>query len=268
MRIRSIAPLRAALAALALTAGAASLCAQTGPIIRGRVAEDSGGAPVPLVEMTLVGGEESGSRHVLTDSAGAYVIVAPRPGRYSLFARRIGYLPAMVKYELGDGADTIADVRLKRRVQALAPVTTVGVKDRENPLMEGFEHRRAVGLGIFLTRAQLEQRGSPGIGELVRYNPRPQFMGKGNARSAGMLRTGGVSSCYPVVFIDGVKVSESESTEREMRDIYQMFEGRSFEAAEIYRGISELPAAFSGPDVKCGAIVVWTRTPPPKNKKK
>jgi len=31
------------------------------------------------------------------------------------------------------------------------------------------------------------------------------------------------------------------------------------EAVEVFRGLSEMPAEFAAPDLRCGAISVWTR---------
>ena len=31
------------------------------------------------------------------------------------------------------------------------------------------------------------------------------------------------------------------------------------ELVEVFRGISEMPAEFANPDLRCGAVAIWTR---------
>ena len=33
----------------------------------------------------------------------------------------------------------------------------------------------------------------------------------------------------------------------------------TIEAVEVFRGVSEMPPEFSAPDIRCGAVAIWTR---------
>ena len=33
----------------------------------------------------------------------------------------------------------------------------------------------------------------------------------------------------------------------------------AIEAVEVFRGVSEMPAEFAAPDLRCGAVAVWMR---------
>ncbi|MEP6690259.1 MAG: hypothetical protein ABJD07_03830 [Gemmatimonadaceae bacterium] len=232
-------------------AAAAPVAAQADVIIRGRVAERATDLAVPFAEVVLVGVKLATPRIVVADSGGVFVFAVPVARRYSLLARRIGYDPAMATFDSADIAGG-TELRLRRRPASLDTVTTVGPRERQI-YMDGFEYRKHLGIGIFLTRDQLIAKGTPSLAELMHYiPPAGGFSGVNN----DVMSVRAVS-CSPLVFMDGVKLNGSGDATTEY---HRMFDGRTFEAVEIYKGHTQLPGEFGGYDAKCGAVVVWTRT--------
>ena len=78
------------------------------------------------------------------------------------------------------------------------------------------------------------------------------------ARSAGMNIPGAVSACHVGWFVDGHRMDMPGRTDPVTEGLGTMAL-ENVEAVEVFRGLSEMPAEFAAPDLRCGAIAVWTR---------
>jgi hypothetical protein len=120
--IRSVFALAAV--ALALCASAARLSAQA---IRGEVVESETGVPVSAAFVMLL--DSAGSRHasVLTRGDGAYVVRAPRPGRFHLQVDRLGH-QSMVspEFELAVGQTLVYRFEVRADPISLEAITVAG----------------------------------------------------------------------------------------------------------------------------------------------
>jgi hypothetical protein len=68
----------------------------------------------------------------------------------------------------------------------------------------------------------------------------------------------GAQSCELAWFMDGHRMDrpgESDSMAERLTSISL----DNVAGIEIFRGLSEIPAEFADPDVRCGAIALWTR---------
>lgn len=114
------------------------------------------------------------------------------------------------------------------------------------------------GLGVFLTPEFIEQRAPQTLTDALRGLAGVRVVkqpGPGNTytvilRGAIRMNGTGISSCSPVLYIDGVRVQDFP-----LDEIY----GPDIAAVEVYRGASELPAQFAGSDAGCGVVVVWSK---------
>ena len=101
--------------------------------LRGRVADSTGrplaGAQVTLVELARVAS---------TDANGAFILADVPAGRYTIVARRVGYVPASRTVTLGAGERASVELRLPMIMGDLEPVVVTATRDaidvRRSPL--------------------------------------------------------------------------------------------------------------------------------------
>jgi hypothetical protein len=119
---------------LVLAALAAVPCATAAQSVRGRVVERQTGAPVTGALVAIVGEDEVVRGEVLADSSGAFLLRAPSPGRYTLRAQRIGYLPSTSPpLELAEGQTVEYRVAASVERVALPSITATGTRECAGP---------------------------------------------------------------------------------------------------------------------------------------
>lgn len=239
--------------------------------IRGHLLEEETRVPIAQGEVTLLGqyGEVIG-KTIRSDSLGAFVIEAPRGGRYGIRARRVGFAVTVTPLVfVASNEVLIVEVEMAVRAQPLLPVTIMGRAESEGRdavsiLIEGFERRKRLGLGTFWTKEQIRRRNPQTLVDLLRETPGLTFSHRGGetrigSSSATMGPSGGVGACMPIIWVDGMRINRHNSGDH----VYQAVpRGSEIEAVEIYSGRSEYPAEFGGPEARCGVVVVWTISPP------
>ena len=234
-----------------------ALLAQTLPV-RGVVRDVATDAPVPLVALALLGDGDRRVASAVSDSLGAFTLVAPRRGRYVVTARRIGYAPERTgsfdAAMLGGGA---LEVLMRPTPRTLDTVAVAA--DAVPPHLVGFERRRARNLGTFFTRADIARRGDPPLLELLRSSPGVAVTGSGRQSQITLTHSPNLRNCQPVLYVDGSRTNRSTDPPDRVNSLLQSLGGRTIDAIEIYSGISRLPSEFGSGDARCGAIVVWTR---------
>jgi len=254
----------------------ASASAQS--VVRGSVRADSTSRPVPGASISTEGPV---ARSTLSGASGDFVLDGVDPGRVTLVFRAVGFRPFRAVAELS-GSDTLElDVRLAPLVTQLAPVEVVANRARwVSGKMEEFERRRRAGFGKFLTRADLEPMETGPMSHVlrlaagVRLVPLQYDCGTGFALATSRqapdvpltMACGGsterilTQACYLDVYVDG---SHLWRWGQGPPPNIEQFTIRDYQAIEIYRGRSELPAELDQPEPACGAIMFWTRTGEP-----
>jgi hypothetical protein len=104
-----------------------------------------------------------------------------------------------------------------------------------------------------MRREEVIRKGGNRMSELLTRVPgvrRVVAQGKAGV-TLGRQGPGG-RSCSPAVFLDGQPVARPEGID----DIISV---SAVEAVEVYRGPSQTPARFAGPEIGCGVIVIWTQ---------
>ena len=241
--------------------------------VRGTVTERATGLPVRGAGIILRDSAARPRMAALSDSLGRYVMTAPRSGRYVLSFTRAGLDPLEgIAVTLRQGSEEVIDASLVRGVTTLATVDVVGKGIVDRPpgnthKYDEFLRRRALGLGTFLTREDIQARprhqmqeffnGIPGI--KVRHNGtewklQSQRCSGRSIPGLDVAALGGGSSgpdpkYNPMLFIDGTRV----------RDISAISElsPSQVEAIEVYQGAAQLPSEARGD--ACFAIFVWLR---------
>ncbi|HEY9228099.1 MAG TPA: carboxypeptidase regulatory-like domain-containing protein [Gemmatimonadaceae bacterium] len=212
---------------------------------------DEGGVPVPNVEVAVA----KVSRMTRTDSAGRFILALLPTGSYDVAFRRVSYAPMMFMIEITQNDTTDAQVKMNAVAQ---PMGTIHVEERPERVrtLPGFDDRKRIGVGHFITRDQIEKRNPNLLSDLVRMIPGTNFRPAGFGRS--VLRfaraESGRGDCPPTYFIDGTMATGYNLDDMPVSDV---------EAIELYSGLSGLPAEFAKArsTITCGTVVIWTRIP-------
>ena len=184
----------------------------------------------------------------VADADGRVVVTGLTPGPVGIGAALLGYAPADTTVVLARSA------RIAFELQT-ASLGTVEVEaerfNAERLRRSGFYERAQTRSGVFLDEADVEARRTPQAADLLRGLPGLRVetrLGQTSVRSTRRRR------CTPAVFVDGTEA-------RGLGDALDTLPAESVLAVEVYRGPSEVPAAFSvmGPGEACGAILFWTR---------
>ena len=234
-------------AALAL---GAPLSAQ---VVRGQVLDATTGAPVARATVRLMAAD-SVRGQMVTDTAGSFVLQAPRPGAYRVTAERLGYTAAR-SGELALGAGAVIDVvyRLSADAVTLEPLEVVSRKWLP-PGLAGFEaraSRRHPG-AVFLRRDEIQRR-SPHRAVDVFYGVRGLRVRSTMINRGHQLpEISATSGCRPDVFIDGV-------LQRGGSFLNDHISAADMEGVEVYRTSTDAPTEYRTAR-GCAVILIWTRT--------
>lgn len=207
-------------------------------------------------------------RTVSNDSGEFHIASAPG-GRVKVMVRRIGFRPDSKRVALGPGDVRRVEFVLDGFLEELEAVL-VTAQARASGRMQEFWARRMVGLGVFMTRDEIERsrpsrtvdlfhsilgvRIMTGNGGFTRLVSGRQSISSARGNSAA------ASACAMQFYVDGIFMTPGTFSVDEIPP-------ETLEALEVYRGPSEIPARFRQRDTACGLVVIWTREPPPRAKK-
>ncbi|MFN5581022.1 carboxypeptidase regulatory-like domain-containing protein [Gemmatimonas sp.] len=220
------------------------------------VVTDTLDQPLTSAEVAVVGT----TARVVTGENGRFRMLQVPPGQYLLVVRRIGFAPASGIIEV-PAADTLRLAYTLTRSSAM--LDTVKTFERRVSLrMVEFEQRRAQGAGQFVTREEIERRGSLQVYDFLR-NMRTievsritdQMFGGMVAlsrREAGSVLGEGAGACPMQVFLDGIVLPRFFNLEL-------LPPPKQIAGIEVYSGAASIPPQFGGPDRRCGVVAVWTR---------
>lgn len=245
--------------------GAATLCFQPALLllapaliaaqaIEGRVLDEQTGDPVATALVSLLDPPGNAVQSGLTDSAGAFSLTAPVPGRYRLRTERLGYL-ASTSPSLDVRAREVVRVELRLSVEAIPMAPLTIVSDRPalvlDPRLErqGFYERQELygtkmGFGRFLDQEDLDRKVLMTASQIFQDVPGMRVRGAGGRR----LLVTGRNGCIPTFYLDGADFGSVATIDEVLSPVDVV-------AVEIYPG-HVWPARFPGRG--CGVIVVWT----------
>jgi hypothetical protein len=185
-----------------------------------------------------------GGSTTLTDARGAATVVITFIASNGMVTlRKVGYAPATLVIEAADTTSTFRQ-DLSKLVD-LAPITATAPRtDILSRLMTGFEERRKVGLGKFVTRDELRKNDGRTLSDAL--------------AGLGIVPENRDPRCgrRALVFVDGVRLGTGWTD-----NLLKAWPGNyadDFDGVEFYSGAAA-PAEFSGPGLSCGALVLWTR---------
>lgn len=246
--------LRGALPVMISAAMAPGLAGQS---IRGILLEAHSDRALADGSVVLLSPEGNQVRLAVTDAEGAFTMIAPAPGPYDLYVERLGYLTSVTRLDLVRGEEVLVQFRLEPSAFALDSIG-VSVPRGSTALQRvGFDTRRQRGIGHFLTRDRLLERGPQRdlpdvLRVLTGVHTEPSRFGPDRI----LLRRVGTPLdprpyCEPYLFLDGLPV---QPPWEDMVDLDEV------QAVEVYPDPGRVPAIFASRAQQCGVVVVWSRS--------
>lgn len=180
-----------------------------------------------------------------SDSLGGFALPPAPSGAYELRVERIGYQQIAEGVILAAGDDQDVTIYLVPDAIDLEPVVVM-VSRTEAYYMRGFEERRAMGSGTFITRDQIERRHSTQTSEML-HSMAGVRVAYGRQGEVSLFVRG---TCRPQVYIDGIATQQGTSIDMAVLPDH-------IEGVEIYSSAS-IPPQYASMSA-CAAILVWTR---------
>ncbi len=276
---RRVARLSRVAAGISLYAIATVSAVQAQAVIRGVLYDDATGAPLRGTVMLVDPATDAAVVHATTDSAGQFSlqigqgtvqIAAVRPGYKSVlsapFALQSGErLTVRVPIaEQGDPQHKIGVVEHIRPGDGSG--STLVSEQRPAPGMDAFAARRRVGLGVRYDRTAIEKSTYHTLGEFLQNVPGFRVIDPTSASSMTMSRSQSMGaansvagmSCHVGWFVDGHRM-DIPGRNDPITDGLGSMQLDTIEGVEVFRGLSEMPPEFADPDLRCGAVAIWTR---------
>jgi len=183
-------------------------------------------------------------------SQARFVLTGLAPGRHRIDIRLIGYNALAVELTFGEGQTREHTFELEFTGEHLPDLEVEEQASKTLPRYLEFERRRAHGVGHFITRDEIRNRGYMNMGDALRTVKGVKVDCNALECIIRMARAG--PRCFPAFWVDGHE-ARSFAVSTPIADV---------QGIEVYRGSGEIPAEFTGSTAGCGVIVIWTRSAP------
>ena len=253
------------LLAVAIVAGSqqAQSQSQRRPRLMG-VFDDATSEPIAGVEVIDIA---TGTK-AITSVTGTVSLAFLDPGTTVLKVRKVGYAERMFPVVVSPSDTASLTVILKSIVPTLPTVTTKGSATGIGKLAE-FERRRAIGVGVFPTREQLERHEDSPLsavlalaGVKIKHVPASSttmlagaYTVSARGRESFVPIPGWGNDCPMAVVVVGTFVFQGA----EMPFDINTYLTRDVAAVEFYAGAATVPAEYNGMRIACGLVVIWTK---------
>ncbi len=247
------------------------------------VVTDSANQPIAGVEVSLA----EAPKTTLTNEQGAFALRDVSPGAQHLLARRVGYGPVEAQVTIEAGRTIERHIRMARATNLDSVVVTEKSID---PRLAEFEDNKKLGLGHFLTRAELAPQEGRSTAAVLTTLPGVKVFAMGTHAWVGSGRHPVTSirasvqlddsdkekgaplwDCYALVYLDdhlvfrGTKLpgsisthpSGAASTWEPLFDVNSVLVA-DIEAIEYYASSAQTPVRYSVLNSQCGVLVIHT----------
>lgn len=193
-----------------------------------------------------------------TNAKGAFQLWTGDIDTLTISVRRLGFIPISAMVSARNRQWDTVVVEMEANPQILAALTVKGAATRRALGLRDFDERRAKGFGIFVTRAEIADRGVFRPSDVLRNKRGVHLVRLANGYYGVRFAAysgGRRGSCAPDIWIDGQMVRGMEIDDVSATDI---------EGMELYESFSSVPFEFTPRSVsggRCGTIVIWTRVP-------
>lgn len=217
------------------------------------VVRDAAGAALEGVSVAIPGAT------VRSDIRGAFELFTIDVDTVTISLRRVGYEPIDALLTARNRLWDTVLVQMDQSAQRLSNVKVSETRTRAALGLRDFEERRARGIGTFITRADIVERGASRLSDLLRTK-RGVNVVRGKVRFVANTAGSRTTACQPDIWLDGTR-----SRGMEVDEILPS----TVEAMELYSNFSTIPVEFQpmgNNTTPCGTIVIWTRIPGGKAK--
>ena len=197
-------------------------------------------------------------RETVTREDGTFTLDSLPDGTHMLEARALGYVPVHLPVHLAQRRPTTTELAFHDRAVVLPAVESRAQLVYSSHLA-GFERRRRRGFGEFLTMAQIEAKPEQRLGSLLKEMQGLELIAQRGGYVVPRMRSsrrGGSGWCTPSLYVDGLLDRSG--------DLDLLYSSR-IAAIEVYHREFSRPAEFADKN-QCGAIVVWMKPIPPRQK--
>jgi hypothetical protein len=254
---------------------------------------DSASKPISGVQITL----PDLGKGTATDEQGAFVLRDIPVGAQRVVARHVGYGPVESQLTFAGGQTIQRHITLTRSTTLDSVVVTERASDR---VLNDFEVNRKLGLGHFLTRAELAKVESQTLGTVLTSVPGARvstvgsyaWIGSGrhialslpgknaNGTDTGLdpgdiTKNAPLWDCYALVYMDdhvvwrGQKYRQppGQSPPYRWEPLFDLntIPVTSIEAIEFYASAAQTPMKYAALDSQCGVLVIHTLRFHPKD---
>lgn len=227
--------------------------------LRGRVLSAATRQPVPNATVSLT----NQARETRTDSLGQFTLRDLRPGEVTLVVQAVGFAPARATVPLSAGPPLDLDIDLDPVSAVLDSVVTEADADApRNMGMREFESRRAIGIGRFITRADLLQDRGRTLDAVLRAKLPGVRLLNVNGMILASSGRGSISIITPIAGRCLVNVIVDDVLRYANGMMLPPFDVRSLEASMIagveFYTPAATPAEFNrAGNAACGTLVIW-----------
>lgn len=182
----------------------------------------------------------------LTSPRGEFAFSGLIPGKYVIQASAIGY--GTLSSEIEVRARETLEIAFEAHPEGVR-LPELNVAERPN-LPSEFMRRSESGGGRYYSREAIERRNAATLGDLLRTVPGLRVNCRTYPCRVELMRSR--RTCPLAYWLDGAPVDAGSAMLQSPREL---------DGVEIYSGLAETPPELYQPGT-CGALVVWTRTPP------
>ena len=234
--------------------------------IVGRVIDDFTEAPIAGARIAVLAPDGSVLSRTESSQAGTFEFRVRNLRGVRISAQQMSYVNNTTPLLYFDGKKYFqVELRLDPDAILLAPLEVIAWSGSvDDAVLEGFRRRLKTGLGVYITREQVEARKPAMVTDLLREIPGITVTGGGvGAEAVVRMARAGMGNCATQIFVDGFLINRRMMTSMgapptDFR-IDDVVSPGSIEGVEVYRGLSTVPAEFLNPDAQCGVIAIWTR---------
>ena len=201
---------------------------------------DVGMLPLGDVTLSIVGSEIE----LVTGPNGRFLVLGLPAGRLTLLARHVGYEPTTLALDVVAGDTMRVAIELEKIGTALDAVKVIATQ-RSLRFAE-FEERRAAGVGVFMTEAEIEKRNSVSLSDLL------HLMVPLKTRFGGATR-----ACQEQYYLDGIAISPP----RAGAIASDLPSPKDIAGIEYYSGPAQMPLQYKSllGSGFCGVVLLWTK---------
>ena len=242
-----------------------------GTLLRGTVMLVDPSTDGPIVHTTT----DSAGQFRLTTSAGTFQIAAVRPGYGSVLSAPVTAQNGesfTVRIPIAAEGDPHHRIAVVEHVRPPRPVAQLATGVTPDGMIAGdaerLATRRAVGTGLQYDRTSIDKSNARTLGEFLQSVSGLSVRDPASTSSMEMTRNTGMSAlspravpgaaCHVGWFVDGHRMDLPGKIDP-ITDGLGTMPLDDIAAIEVFRGLAEMPPEFADPELRCGAVAIWTK---------